>query len=151
MSIDYETKQATFNKVVLHLLKQGMKSVNEAGDCMYRGGNGRSCAIGCLISDDVYHASAEGETSRNINVLNMLYQSNPSILGVTNIHDLIEDLQRVHDNTDASRWPYFLTGVANRYSLSDDVIVKHVNVAEGLRRLGEAMKKQAQDESDAQV
>lgn len=148
-----DTKQATFDKVALHLLNQGMKSVSDSGDCMYRGGNGRSCALGCLISDDVYDDSVEGESSRNIGVLNMLYQSNPAIIGIDKIHDLMEDLQRVHDNADASQWPHFLAGVAKRYNLSDDVIVKHVNVAEGLRRLGEAMRKQAQDEfeSDAQV
>lgn len=148
-----DPKQATFDKVALHLLNQGMKSVNDAGDCMYRGDGGRSCAVGCLISDNVYDADVEGGTAKSIEVVNMLYQTNPLIIGIANILDLVEDLQRVHDNVNESNWVYYLKTVAVRYSLSDGVIAKHVNVKEGLQRLAEAMKQQAEDEfkTDAQV
>lgn len=142
-----DPKQATFDKVALHLLNQGMKSVNDNGDCMYRGGNGRSCAIGCLITDDVYNDSVEGETSRSIGVLNMLYQSNPAIIGIDQVHDLIEDLQRLHDNASASSWEFYLIGIAKKYGLNTYSIVRNLNVREGLVKLGEAIKKQIQDES----
>jgi hypothetical protein len=50
------TDQEIFDKVALHLLsyaKQGFKSVDDRG-CLYRNGEGLSCAVGCLIPDDLY-------------------------------------------------------------------------------------------------
>lgn len=52
--------QKTFNTIVDHLYKQGCASVNDAGQCLYRGPNGTKCAIGCLIPDDIYTKSMEG-------------------------------------------------------------------------------------------
>ena len=138
--------QSVFDKVALHLLNQGMKSVNDAGEYMYRGDNSRSCAIGCLVSDDVYHVSLEGKTSRHIDVINSLYQSNPLILKIPNILDLIDGLQSVHDNVDASNWVYHLSKVAKNYGLSADAIIKRAKISEGLAKLGQAMKQQHQDE-----
>jgi len=34
-------------------------SVNKAGTCMYRSGDGRRCAVGLLIPDDVYKKSMD--------------------------------------------------------------------------------------------
>ena len=44
------TSQETFDFVVDHLIKQKERAVNKNHICQYRD-NGRSCAIGCLISD----------------------------------------------------------------------------------------------------
>lgn len=57
-------KQKTFDKIVSHLRKQNAtcQAVDEKGveRCLYRGPNGMSCAIGCLIPDDEYSQDLEG-------------------------------------------------------------------------------------------
>jgi hypothetical protein len=46
--------------VVAHLRKQGCPANDENGDCVYRGLNGTKCAAGCLIPDNRYSYSLEG-------------------------------------------------------------------------------------------
>lgn len=48
------------NKVEQHLIKQKARSVHEDGSaCMYRGADGRMCAAGCLIPDELYTPNLE--------------------------------------------------------------------------------------------
>lgn len=53
------TNQEIFDRVYVHLLTQNAKSEASIG-CAYRGDNGRKCAIGCLIPDEVYKPDFEG-------------------------------------------------------------------------------------------
>ena len=82
--------QSIFNKVLAHLRKQGVASQNtDGGTCLYRGPNGRSCAIGCLIPDDEYKEIFE-------------YQEATAILPLlsydyTNYVHLLTALQCAHD------------------------------------------------------
>lgn len=39
------TEQQIFDKVATHLLTQMERSVDECGDCRYRGMNGKMCAL----------------------------------------------------------------------------------------------------------
>lgn len=34
-----------------HLIVQGVQALNDGGGCAYRGEEGRSCAVGCLLDD----------------------------------------------------------------------------------------------------
>jgi hypothetical protein len=52
-------KQRIFNKVAKHLLKQGVKCQTNRGTCRYRGSEGKTCAIGCLIPDSLYDPQIE--------------------------------------------------------------------------------------------
>lgn len=52
------TKQEMFDKVAEHLLKQGGPAWDNM--CMYRAPNGRKCAAGCLIPDNLYRKEWEG-------------------------------------------------------------------------------------------
>lgn len=45
--------QAIFNQVYTHLLTQNEKCEDENG-CAYRNEQGLKCAVGCLITDEVY-------------------------------------------------------------------------------------------------
>ena len=65
-----------FDKVLTHLCKQKvgsfMKIKNEAFDdikCMYRGPEGRMCAVGCLIPDDYYRENMEEINSDHLLVM----------------------------------------------------------------------------------
>jgi len=44
----------SYERVSAHLLTQRAVSEDENGSCRLRGGDGRKCAIGSLIRDDLY-------------------------------------------------------------------------------------------------
>jgi hypothetical protein len=55
--------QEIFDTVATHLFAQGeraLAAVTPPIICAYRGGEGRSCAVGCLIPDDLYSEAMEG-------------------------------------------------------------------------------------------
>lgn len=48
------------DKVEQHLIQQKGRSVDSDNSaCMYRGADGRMCAAGCLIPDELYHPALE--------------------------------------------------------------------------------------------
>ena len=86
------TNQELFDTVVNHLVAQGRPAMdNSSGDCFYRDGLGRKCAIGCLIPDDKYHTGMEGRA----------VISCPDVAGAAGLAldqlDLARALQTVHD------------------------------------------------------
>lgn len=84
--------QEIFNKVAAHLLTQG-RPAREEDRCRYRTTNGLSCAVGCLIPDELYSPSFEGESARK--VIRELYARGRADW---NEHqDLLEELQWAHD------------------------------------------------------
>lgn len=63
------TGQEIFDSVLAHLRKQGKASVNDVDDmelCQYRGPDGTSCAVGCLIPDELYDPLIENVSSIQI-------------------------------------------------------------------------------------
>lgn len=93
------TRQETFNKAYLFILKQGKQSKIE-DECQYRGPDGLMCAAGCLIDDAHYQKYFEG------NALDQ--DSDPqawegigralALSGVDNADlPMVRDLQIVHD------------------------------------------------------
>lgn len=56
--------QEIFDTVATHLFKQGRRATNWEMPhmCSYRGAGGSKCAVGVLISDDVYDPMMEGRT-----------------------------------------------------------------------------------------
>lgn len=86
--------QEIFDKVVAHLRKQGKPSAAYIGfpykSCLYRGPEGAMCAVGCLIPDDMYDESMEG------NDLYSLPDDVLDYLGEHNLH-LLDGLQAAHD------------------------------------------------------
>ncbi len=47
-------RQAVLNRVWKHLRKQGVQCTTSGGGCVYRGPEGRMCAIGALIPNSLY-------------------------------------------------------------------------------------------------
>lgn len=45
--------------ISIHLAKQRSRSVSDIG-CAYRGHNGKMCAVGCVIPDELYSPAMEG-------------------------------------------------------------------------------------------
>ena len=118
-----EKLQAVYNKVKEHLLMQGKKSEAEDGTCMYRGKGGLQCAIGCLIPDSLYSFDLEERMVYNFNdeeedILDVLGEAGIDI-HAPKMPELLLDLQKTHDNVEASRWGNHLElVVAPKYNLT---------------------------------
>lgn len=124
------TIRQVFAKVREHLLAQNKQSFGNsprnAGVCAYRGQDGLSCAVGCLIADEHYDDSFEGY------VLHVTDEASPfqrlavrrlrralSRSGVPvsapKVMDLLVDLQNLHDQHDPCIWPALLRDLEARY------------------------------------
>lgn len=93
-----KTAQQIFDYVTEHLYRQAKPSLGEpeypgaSPNCLYRGLEGRSCAVGCLITDDEYKLFHEGQTIWTMPDLNVPVRLRPHT-------DLLGALQYVHDRT----------------------------------------------------
>lgn len=122
-----KSAQEIFDIVAAHLLKQNARSVRGPNDegynpkqCMYRGKDGRMCAVGVLITDEAYDASIENRPVVNYEVLRALVKS--EVLDTTNtlgsnIDSLLSDLQSIHDMNAPASWKDSLRDLTARYYL----------------------------------
>ncbi len=87
------TNQSLFETVSRHLFAQGERAFAPMSGCQYRTEAGLSCAIGCLIPDEMYRPAFEGRSVTG------LLGSYPEIKGLfPDVHEtLLEDLQQIHD------------------------------------------------------
>ena len=110
-------KQETYDKVCSHLLTQRAKSLHNKHEdiqsCAYRGDEGRTCAIGCLIADAYYNPSMEGVGVENMSVQKALRFSGVD-LSFTN---LLAKLQSVHDVYEVEDWETRLRAIAEKEGL----------------------------------
>ena len=100
-------EQELFNRVKTHLLNQGAKAVTEVVShginmCQYHAESGLKCAVGCLITDEVYRPSMEGEDINDDLVYNGLRDSGIDMSG--RALGILYKLQNVHDSNDPSDW-----------------------------------------------
>lgn len=114
------TKREIFDKVKTHLLTQKEKAVNkyvEGAPCMYRTPEGLSCAVGCLIPEDLYDKSIEGiavfSLIHEVDTANRELFNNilTTILGEDSYQDklgLCNLLQYIHDRVHVQDWAYEL-------------------------------------------
>lgn len=131
-----EAMQDLYNVVKTHLLAQLKKSIrlNSQGEliCAYRGDNGLSCALGCLIPDEAYHPDIEGETPYLINLndadsdTGTFPRRYTQWIGINGsdanlgMLDLMTTLQGIHDNMDLEpkQWDNSLEHTATRFGLN---------------------------------
>lgn len=104
--------QSIYNTVRAHLLKQNAKAVDTTGACRYRTDNGLSCAIGCLIPDELYKPEMEGFS------VDELDSDVLEKLGLDKFIDALYDLQKIHDVKFVSAWETELNNFAAKYGLS---------------------------------
>ena len=126
---DLDNDMQVMDYVVTNLLKQGKKSVESfmnydtdeyepSGDCVYRGfirdDDGQimdtlKCAVGHIISDEVYDEQLESQTVDNTHVLDAVKVSCENWEVTDNSLGMLKVLQSIHDQIDIERWEaYFL-------------------------------------------
>lgn len=88
--------QQIFDRVVEHLMAQGVACKDpNTNECLYRHGD-MSCAVGCLIEDDCYAESLEGDGANDDPVV-MAVCSSLGIVLDEYPENLLLDLQDLHD------------------------------------------------------
>jgi hypothetical protein len=114
------TEQEFFDKVATHLLTQRKKSLTRispgGNGCAYRGDDGLSCAIGCVIPDEVYKNGMEG-----YDVI-MLMDKYPEVLQYIPDESLARALQMVHDEAPVSSWKEKLRKVVKYHGLDSKIL-----------------------------
>lgn len=123
------TNQEIFDKVVTHLLTQNKRSTAFSGSCQYRGQNGAMCAVGCLITDEVYDSKFEGWNIRDADIKNALELSGVPVeqshqYGYGSLFLLLEGLQNIHDTIEPCDWPEELLNQADIHGLSTNALKK---------------------------
>ena len=105
-------KQEVFNTVKKHLLTQNAKSMNEVGDCAYRGLHKRKCAIGIFIPDNLYTYKLEMTTVNFVWALIFPYE-------ILSMYDrlFLHSLRNVHDECEVDDWERELKVVAEKWNL----------------------------------
>lgn len=81
------TAEEIFDYVEAHLRNQGQRSMARSCNCAYRGEKGRMCAVGCLIADDEYNLSMEGNV---VCAIHLPFRLRPHV-------SMLRDLQIFHD------------------------------------------------------
>lgn len=112
------TNQETFDTVARHLLTQAEKAIRTGtlDECAYRGDRGLRCAVGCLLPDDLYDPSMEGQSCFKGSDVGAIMQR----LGYD--PGLLELLQAIHDSRSVAGWPDALGDLAARKWLSAAVV-----------------------------
>tara|TARA_R110002073_G_scaffold220134_2_gene380317 strand:+ start:319 stop:729 length:411 start_codon:yes stop_codon:yes gene_type:complete len=122
-------QQAIFDKVAVHLFTQGVQSLIMKGShessCAYRGAEGKTCAIGCLISNSAYRVGMD--SSEGISISGVIHKYG-SILPdfITKNCGLLNALQSVHDTSTnwytASEMRRVLCMVAEHFNLNTQIL-----------------------------
>jgi hypothetical protein len=122
------TNQQIFDRVATHLLRQGKRSMDSRGDCLYRSPEGLSCAVGCLIPDEAYLPTFEGLTVRatrsnraspeDRRVEAFLKALEGSGINLESSLLVLGRLQYIHDNVTPKYWRTTLEGVAQEFGLT---------------------------------
>lgn len=108
-----ETEQEIYDIVAAHMLKQKSRSVDSGDKCAYRGDDGRKCAAGCLIPDEVYDSKYEDILWQYL-VIDYDFPHNHA--------ELIAKLQQIHDCDNPLYWRSSLISLAKTYSLNTDIL-----------------------------
>lgn len=88
-------------KIRDHLIKQNARAQNRNGSCRYRGIDGLSCAVGCLIKDEFYNANEiEGHGVFTYGVRLALNKSGILFSENDPIQELLGAWQSYHDSAD---------------------------------------------------
>ena len=99
---ELKTDRDVFEFIKNHLLTQGQRSIMEdEATCAYLGTDGKKCAVGALIREDIYHSSIEEKPVNHSLVRSAVTKSVPN--WIINL-ELLGELQSIHDNANEYDW-----------------------------------------------
>lgn len=109
------TTQEIFDYIVSHLRAQNSRCINViTNNCLYRAGNGKKCAVGCLITNEEYQPEMEMKTFH-------LLINSYSHLTIANFDpiskSLLKDMQVIHDDYLPGSWEKKFRDMAERFNL----------------------------------
>lgn len=130
-------KQDTFNIVAEHLLKQGDRAAADGSMCLYRAPDGKKCAFGVLIPDELYDPILENTTVDHIfgrignpRVSNSVKYEEVTVkirehIGPIDSEEIefLRKLQQIHDTTPPEYWDLQLAMIAGEYTLTVNAII----------------------------
>lgn len=122
-NLSSKTEQEVFNHVAIHLLTQnavsrGMRPDRSGAECLYRNEDGLKCAAGCLIGDDEYVKSFEGQVWRDLIAKGLAPEAHAR---------LINDLQFMHDRAKPEDFEKKLRALAAEYHLNTQAMDAFLN------------------------
>ena len=123
------TKQEIYTKARKHLLAQGRRCMavcaddNEGTYCAYRNPEGLSCAIGCLIPDNLYSDVIEGcgvgsHAREKKTAILVIFNQSGLTMGSPSIVGFLECLQAIHDEVPPDGWERRLDMLAQEHGLT---------------------------------
>jgi len=115
--------QDVFDIVAWHLLWQNSRATAiDRVKCMYRAPDGKRCAIGWLIPDDVYSKALEFFGVRDI-AQRLIEGEHARFARFLYLHmSLLRALQEMHDANLPAEWPVMLRAIAQRHSLNANAV-----------------------------
>ncbi|MBN3756034.1 hypothetical protein G3N95_24040 [Paraburkholderia sp. Tr-20389] len=122
--------QDVFDIVATAMLRQNARATADGVKCMYRAPDGKRCAIGWLVPDEVYEKSLEFFGVRDIAV-RLATESGDAgrFARFLYIHmPLLRDLQGMHDANLPAEWPQTLREIAYAFRLHADVVDVHARL-----------------------
>jgi hypothetical protein len=119
--------QDVFDIVATAMLRQNARATADGVKCMYRAPDGKRCAIGWLMPDEVYERSLEFFGVRDIAArLGTERGDAGRFARFLYIHmPLLRDLQGMHDANLPAEWPQTLRDIAHVFRLRADVVDIH--------------------------
>lgn len=122
------TQQSLFDTICIHLCTQGKPAYHMVNGvpngCAYRGTDGTSCAVGCLIPDELYTESIEGAgihavcfhsvndaNSIDYNIDVATLRKITDKLGLTEHSKFLASMQTAHDDWDVKEPDEFLASL----------------------------------------
>lgn len=122
------TDRETFERVRTHLLAQGRRAMRPTSEvavpqCAFRtvtaAGETLHCAVGCLISDELYDPRMEGNLPGSFIVQGALVRAGilPAVGDTLSTEALLLLLMSVHDEARPARWERLLSTLADRKDL----------------------------------
>ncbi len=96
------------------IVKRNPRALTGYGVCKYRTDDGKKCAVGCLIPDEIYNEGLENQTLSNL-LNNDLVE-----IPLAETRKFLKVAQVVHDSADSdSAWRTMLEGLGMAFELAD--------------------------------
>jgi hypothetical protein len=111
------TAQEVFDFVAHHLLTQNEKCMLNDLKCAYRNSDGLKCAVGCVIANDEYSPIFDECVNSSI-----AYLVKEEKIKIDKHLELLQRLQKIHDQFPALLWESQLINLAESEKLDTSIL-----------------------------